>query len=88
MSTSKFPAPTHISVITSLKNINVTSVDSDLQMKVIWRTNFFEGHKFTCEKLRDKTMTDTHMNQAQEDALLEECTDNDDDSSEGVTDSE
>ena len=38
MDASKVPAPAHISVITSLKNKNVTSVDSDLQMKIVWRT--------------------------------------------------
>ena len=33
-------------------------------------------------------MADLHMNKIQEDAILEECTDNDDGSSEGATDSE
>ena len=48
----------------------------------------FEGHKFTCEQLRDKNMTDSYTNKAQEDAMLEEDTDNDDGSSKDATDSE
>ena len=43
MNASKIPAPAHISEIASLKNINVTSVDSDLQKKVVWRTTFLKA---------------------------------------------
>ena len=42
----------------------------------------------THEKLRDETLTASYMDQAQEGAMLEECEDDDDDSSEGMTDSE
>ena len=48
----------------------------------------FEGHKFTCEQLRDKNMTNSYTYTAQEDAMLEEDTDNDDGSSKDATDSE
>ena len=90
MNASKVPAPAHVSVISDhiAQEHECNKCGLRFAEESSLEDHIFEGHKFTCEQLRDKTMTDSHMNKAQEDAMLEECTDNDDGSGEDATDSE